>query len=136
MANPVLETIFVKPGGRKSGLGTQLAKLPEIIDIIAIHGLNGHYARIWTEKAPSGGSVNWLKDFLPEFIPEARILSYSYNSSLQCSKSHAGIDDFAEQLLEDPMSWRTSPAEKEKPVIFICHSLARLVFKHVVVSSQ
>jgi hypothetical protein len=45
--------------------------------------------------------VNWLKDFLPKKIPYARILSYGYNSSVQFSKSAAGISTFAEQLLED-----------------------------------
>jgi hypothetical protein len=101
------------------------------VDIVAIHGLNGHYQRTWSAIAPDGSQVNWLKDFLPKQIPNARIMSYGYNSAVQFSKSVAAIATFAEQLLEDLISWRTSVIEQNRPLIFICHSLGGIVFKHV-----
>ena len=103
----------------------------KVVDIVAIHGLNGHYLNTWTEKTASGEQVNWLRDFLPKQIPSARIMSYGYNSAVQFSKSVADIGTFAEQLLNDLMSWRNSPAEKLRPIIFIFHSLGGIVFKQV-----
>ena len=100
-----------------------------IVDIVAIHGLNGHYDLTWTCTTPSGKQVNWLKDFLPGQIPQCRIMSYGYNSAVQFSKSAADIGVFAEQLLFSLMAKRRSHIERERPVIFICHSLGGVVFK-------
>src|ERR1700693_3158025 len=49
------------------------------VDIIAIHGLNGHYEATWTDRTTG---ANWLKDpeFLRKDIPNARIQSFGYNS--------------------------------------------------------
>lgn len=115
------------------GMKVLVDKPPEnaqLVDIIAIHGLNGHYSKTWTAVTATG-EVNWLRDFLPEQIPNARVLAYSYNSAVQFSKSMSGIDTFAEQLLEDLMSWRVTQVEKDRPIIFICHSLGGIVFKQV-----
>lgn len=79
--------------------------------------------------------MNWLKDLLPGQIPDARIMSYGYNSAVQFSKSMEGVGTFAEQLLEDLMSWRTSAAEKQRPMVFMCHSLSGIVFKQVWIPS-
>lgn len=100
-----------------------------IIDIIAIHGLNGHYRDTWTAATGS----NWLEteDFLPAQIPNARILSYGYNSTVQFSKSEADIGVFAEQLLESVMLYRRTNVEQSRPVVFLCHSLGGIVFKKV-----
>jgi hypothetical protein len=102
-----------------------------VVDIVAIHGLNGHYIRTWTAQSDLGEQKNWLKDFLPQQIPNVRVMSYSYNSALQFSKSVADIGTFSEHLLNDLLSLRTSSVERRRPVIFICHSLGGLVFKKV-----
>lgn len=41
----------------------------------------------------------WLRDFLPDQIPNARIMSYGYNSIVAFTKSVGDIDDFARDLL-------------------------------------
>ncbi|PYI08746.1 hypothetical protein BO78DRAFT_440283 [Aspergillus sclerotiicarbonarius CBS 121057] len=49
------------------------------IDIVAIHGLDGHAFNSWqAEKSP----VMWLRDLLPEAIPKARIITYGYPAKL------------------------------------------------------
>lgn len=106
-----------------------------VVDIIAIHGLNGHYLNTWTT-SKAGVECNWLKNLLPKQIPNARIMSFGYNSSVQFSKSTAGIGSFAEELLEAIMSWRGTVIEKARPIIFICHSLGGIVFKKVVNPNQ
>jgi hypothetical protein len=101
------------------------------VDIVALHGLNGHYSDTWTTTTAEGKRVNWLKELLPDIIPNARIMSFGYNSSVQFSKSTADISNFAEGLLAELMSWRTSEKEKARPIIFVCHSLGGIVFKQV-----
>ena len=44
--------------------------------IVAVHGLDGHWEKTWSTKA----GVLWLRDLLPEVIPNARIISYGYGS--------------------------------------------------------
>ena len=107
------------------------SELAKAVDIVAIHGLNGHYLDTWTTTNAAGQKVFWLKDLLPKQLPDARIMSYGYNSALQFSKSVAGIGTFAEQLLEDLRSWRGTQAERDRPIIFICHSLGGIVVKQV-----
>ncbi|CEI63236.1 unnamed protein product [Fusarium venenatum] len=117
---------FIEKGRDESG----------IVDIVAIHGLNGHYYKTWSTSSTKGSRINWLKDMLPERIPNARIMSFGYNTNVQFSKSTAGISDFVEGLLSDLMSCRTSHQEKTRPIIFICHSLGGIVFKQALVRAR
>ncbi|KAK8011642.1 hypothetical protein PG990_010607 [Apiospora arundinis] len=98
----------------------------EAIDIVAIHGLNGHWDTTWTDEATK---KNWLRDFLPLRFPKARVMSFSYNSVVQFSKAVADIADFADQLLTGLDSVRTTIAGQGRPLFFICHSLGGIVFK-------
>jgi hypothetical protein len=68
-----------------------------ICSIVAVHGLNGDAFRTWTDKA---SDCLWLKDFLPEKFPRARISTFGYDSRLAFSGSMAGLDDFALDLLD------------------------------------
>ncbi|KAM7183626.1 hypothetical protein V8F33_013456 [Rhypophila sp. PSN 637] len=84
---------------------------PRCIGIIAIHGLNGHYLNTWTD--PKTG-FNWLKEVIPGVVATARVMSCSYNSILQFSKSTSGIRVFAQQLLECISAERTTDVEQER----------------------
>lgn len=42
----------------------------------------------------------WLRDFLPEHIPSARILTYGYDSTLLKNNSTASILEVSRNLLE------------------------------------
>ena len=44
--------------------------------IVAVHGLNGHRENTWTMNGR-----NWLRDFLPKNIPNARIYSWGYDAN-------------------------------------------------------
>lgn len=123
-----------RPDAMDYGLHTLVVKDREgidIVDIVAIHGLNGHYENTWTTKRGDGTPVNWLRDLLPKKIRNARIMSFSYNSRVQLSKSASDIYVFADQLLEQLLAARNSPREKARPIVFICHSLGGIVFKQV-----
>lgn len=103
------------------------------IDIVAVHGLLDDPFHAW-----EGGGRNWLCDegFLPHLIPSARIMTYGYNSTVALSQSIAGIDQFAETLLNLLEQERRSPNEKVRPLIFICHSLGGIVVKKVLSKSR
>ncbi|KAK0623953.1 hypothetical protein B0T14DRAFT_428347 [Immersiella caudata] len=119
------------------GLHTLVPKsdqAPECVDIVAIHGLNGHYLKTWTDKTTNERTnkktdVNWLDSILPGIVPVARVMYFSYNSMLQFSKSTADVTTFAQQLLEGLAAARESNFESQRPIIFICHSLGGLVLK-------
>lgn len=128
-----------KPAVVKHGIHVLVDKDPEgldIVDIVAIHGLNGHYVNTWTARPGEGSQVNWLQDLLPKQVPNARIMSFSYNSTVQFSKSTSDVFTFADQLLEQLYSARSEGRQETRRLVFICHSLGGIVFKQVRRSDQ
>ncbi|SCO86151.1 uncharacterized protein FRV6_10278 [Fusarium oxysporum] len=103
---------------------------PNCVDIVAIHGLNGHRDKTWIDKATR---LNWLEDkeCLQKDFPAARVLTFGYNSRTYFSRSISDVRDFSSELLAAVKAWRRSAAEQSRPLIFICHSLGGLVFKQV-----
>ena len=99
--------------------------------LVAVHGLGGHWEDTW--KADNGRL--WLRDFLPLQLHErnitARIMSYGYNATTAFSKSVADITDEAVMLLSALKSERTSDSERNRPIIFIAHSLGGIIVKKV-----
>lgn len=100
----------------------------QTIDLVAIHGLGGHYERTWTDK---NTDQNWLRDFLPDQAPKLRIMSWGYNSKVLGSSSVANVTDFAKGLLTDLKICRATKELEKRPLIFVCHSLGGVVFKRV-----
>lgn len=116
------------------GLHVLVDKSPDgqdIVDIVAIHGLNGDYADTWTATPDAGSQVNWLRDLLPNEVSNARIMSFSYNSAVQFSKSTSDVFTFADQLLEQLYNARFDGRQQSRRLVFICHSLGGIVFKQV-----
>ena len=64
--------------------------------IVAVHGLGGHAMRTWTHAATE---KLWLRDFLPLAIPNARIMTFGYDSRVVNSRSILGIMENANSLL-------------------------------------
>ncbi|KAJ6438220.1 ankyrin repeat protein [Purpureocillium lavendulum] len=119
------------PSGPVYGLHTLVARDPltaDVVDIVAVHGLNGHYEKTWTDEL---SQYNWLRDVSsgPNKSFMTRVMSFAYNSKVLHSKSTADIFDFADQLLECLLVERQTDMEKSRPIVFICHSLGGIVFK-------
>ncbi|KAF5639076.1 ankyrin repeat [Fusarium sp. NRRL 52700] len=108
---------------------------PNCVDIVAIHGLNGHRDKTWIDKATR---LNWLEDkeCLQKDFPAARILTFGYNSRTYFSRSISDVRDFSSELLAALKAWRRSAAEQSRPLVFICHSLGGLVFKQAVIHAH
>lgn len=97
--------------------------------IIAVHGLGGDPWDTWTDKSTGN---NWLKDFLPNVLPNARIMTFGYNSQIKFSNSVSTIDDFAKELLNRiRIEHQQGGTDMCRPLIFICHSLGGIVVKKV-----
>jgi hypothetical protein len=72
-----------------------------LTSIVAVHGMNvtgsdDHSENTWTENE---SNTHWLRDFLPELLPRARILAYQYNANVVFKASVAGIKEQAINLL-------------------------------------
>lgn len=103
--------------------------IPEA-DIVAVHGLNGTARKTWTDKETG---KFWLEDFLPDAVPTARIMTFGYDSALAFSNSKAGIRNFATDLLNRIRVVRSSHEAKNRPLVFITHSLGGIVVKKALI---
>ena len=95
---------------------------------MAIHGLGGDWERTWTD----GSGKLWLRDFLPFQLPNAKIMSYGYNSEEVFSKAATDIDGEAAMLLDRLDGERQEG--RTRPIIFISHSLGGIVMKKVILT--
>lgn len=73
--------------------------------IIAITGLAGHALGSW--KSPGGYNV-WLRDFLPDDLPECRILTYGYVSAVQHNIDQYNIKMYADEFLDAIHTFRNA----------------------------
>jgi triacylglycerol esterase/lipase EstA (alpha/beta hydrolase family) len=102
--------------------------------IVAVHGLNttntnNHAEAAWTSK-----DKLWLRDFLPTSLPRARILLFSYNANVAFKTSIAGVREQATDLLNQLDGKRKG--SKDRPIIFIAHSLGGIVVKRALVEAK
>ncbi|EXJ61254.1 uncharacterized protein A1O5_12046 [Cladophialophora psammophila CBS 110553] len=102
------------------------------VDIVAVHGLNGDARGTWTSKSTQ---TSWLShpDFLPKYLPRARILSWGYNANISTLKGKSTSQDrilhHAHTLVSQLNADRELEDAAERPIIFLCHSLGGIVVK-------
>ncbi|KAK3297155.1 Alpha/Beta hydrolase protein [Chaetomium fimeti] len=96
------------------------------MDIVFVHGLNGHYIHTWEES-----SVCWPRDLLPRRMENARVLSFSYDADIYNSASLGRIRDHGLNLLIHLIANRpqTGIEKFERPIVFVAHSLGGLLVK-------
>jgi hypothetical protein len=63
---------------------------------VAVHGLGGDSIETWTH--PKSNAF-WLEDFLPQQIPDARIMTFGYNAAAAFGQSTSDVIDHAKSLL-------------------------------------
>ncbi|PVF91289.1 hypothetical protein CPB86DRAFT_719725, partial [Serendipita vermifera] len=122
-----LVSSHISDGSKRNELGfKELAPGQDpVVDIVAIHGLDGHRERSWT----AANGTMWLKDLLPLDIPNARILTYGYDSDTRrfTYTSTQSIFHHAETFVADLTQVRS--ANPERPIIFLAHSLGGIILK-------
>ena len=110
--------------------------LTYVRSIIAIHGLNGHRERTWT----ASNGVNWLRDLLPNVLPNSRIMSYGYNVNVFDHGGHGvnqqSVYDHARTLISDLVLKRQLTETERRPIIFVVHSLGGIVLKAGLIHSD
>ena len=100
------------------------------VDFVAVHGMNGHPLRSFTD-AETG--CCWLRDLLPSDHPHCRVLSYGYTDLFTAVP--VSFYDIARELLSELASYDREQATK-RPRIFICHSTGGLVVKRALIEAR
>ena len=73
-----------------------------IHSVIAITGLGGHAFGSWRSHFSTEYPLDrpmWLRDFLPQRFPDARVMTYGYDSSLRESNG-ANITDYRRGFIQ------------------------------------
>ena len=78
--------------------------MTDMISIIAVQGLGANPYYTWVKKIQAGDKVEevmWLRDLLPDFVPNARIATFSYLSDWYTYRRgiKTSIRELGEQLL-------------------------------------
>ncbi|RYO56649.1 hypothetical protein AA0116_g8440 [Alternaria tenuissima] len=123
-----------------NGLGAVIFEPSEpkkaTVDIVFVHGLGGNRINTWTYAPGTPEKVFWPKDHLPQICPEARILSFGYNSAFAHFYPFYGpknipvgttIDNHSTALFQSLIGLRDRTESTDRPIIFIAHSLGGLV---------
>ncbi|KAA8574998.1 hypothetical protein EYC84_004220 [Monilinia fructicola] len=98
-------------------------KEPVALDIIAVTGLAGNAFGSWASEP----THMWLRDKLAADFPNARVMSYGFDSHLKGSHSEAVISVFSSRFRSDVEEIRRHASDR--PLVFIGHSLGGLVIK-------
>ncbi|MCJ1243623.1 hypothetical protein MMC30_000820, partial [Trapelia coarctata] len=104
------------------------------VDIVAVHGLNTTNAECHAEATWTAGDKLWLRDFLPQQLPNARILLFGYNSNVAFNTSTAGVEEQAGSLL-NKLSFKRVDTE-DRPTIFVAYSLGGIIVKKALVAAK
>ncbi|KAF8512141.1 hypothetical protein BU17DRAFT_69322 [Hysterangium stoloniferum] len=103
------------------------------VDIVAIHGLDGHREASFT--APNG--VLWLRDLLPETLPNARILTYGYDARTRgVNRSNQALYDLSVDFMAKLSSFRVYTNTDARPLIFIAHSFGGIILKRALIHAN
>jgi hypothetical protein len=132
-----------------------------LLSIVFVHGFTGSPDKTWTHQrgsavtgddgdeppnkvwnpfhsrsdaGPSTTAVFWPRDLLPKTIPDARVLTYGYDTHLRHKfigrpASKMTLYDIAKDFLVSIEAGRRD--EPSRPILFVCHSLGGLVVKEM-----
>ncbi|KAF2198403.1 hypothetical protein GQ43DRAFT_163670 [Delitschia confertaspora ATCC 74209] len=104
-----------------------------VIDIVAVHGLNGHRDKTWT----AANNVHWLRTLLPTDISNARIFCWGYDANTHGDRlSHQYLYDHAMQLVMDLCLERKRTNTTKRPILFVAHSLGGIIVKSALIHSD
>jgi hypothetical protein len=108
--------------------------------IIAVHGLNprskndrDHAWDTW-RKPPGPQGRLWLRDDLPQHLPESRIFLYEYNSTAVYGKDRDTFIGKASELLEAIRLEREDI--ESRPILFLGHSMGGLLIKQALINAH
>ncbi|KAK6613001.1 hypothetical protein H4I95_01345 [Botrytis cinerea] len=115
-----------------NGITTLYSSDDPEVDVCAVHGLNGNAFESWVA---TKNQKMWLRDILPLSKPfdKARIMTFGYSSRLRDRGNLSGITVWSQDLLRSVSSLRKTKKERERPILFVCHSMGGLVARQAMV---
>ncbi|CAI7640851.1 unnamed protein product [Penicillium bialowiezense] len=103
------------------------------VDIVAVHGLNGHRERSWT----AANGTNWLCDLLPKDMPGIRVVSWGWSlEATEKPSERTSQQSISEKLIRDLWELRSSTNTTQRPIIFIAHSAGGPIVKSALLYSK
>ncbi|KAI1126787.1 hypothetical protein F5Y10DRAFT_204916 [Nemania abortiva] len=120
-------------GTRANGIQIISDPVNAKFEIVAVHGLGAHPEYTWACDAHTQGGgppkkIHVLRDLLAESFPEARILSFAYNSDWLINAPIKTAYQIGERLLDQLVEDRRN-REQRLPIIFIGHSFGGIAIK-------
>ncbi|KAI0886271.1 uncharacterized protein GGS22DRAFT_187509 [Annulohypoxylon maeteangense] len=128
-ARPALEILYPGPtNGTNEGAE---------VDIIAVHGLGSDVDWAWTYK-DGDKLINWLQqsDMLPAKVPRSRIIVYNYESKWHADAPKTRLELCGEELVRSIHDWEFRKNNKDRPIIFIGHSLGGNVIMNALIHAD
>ncbi|KAL9136522.1 MAG: hypothetical protein Q9175_002267 [Cornicularia normoerica] len=109
-----------------------------LVDVVFVHGLNGHPYHTWTSEK---SKTFWPGQLLPPVFEEekARILVYGYDADVTSFTDGVSKDKIhvhAEHLVAELYANRRRQKATERPIVFVSHSLGGLVVKRALIYSS
>jgi hypothetical protein len=106
------------------------------VDVVFVHGLDGHWQRTWLANAsPEGKASALVEAFWPQWIASAfplfSVWSLEYEASVTGWWAGMSLGEHGEQAL----ACLTSYGIGDRPIVFVAHSLGGLVVKSLLRSS-
>jgi hypothetical protein len=98
-----------------------------VTSIIAVQGLASTYEWTWTKELGDGSAVMWLRDLLPADLPDARIMSFEYDSKWLHDPSLVKLKDCGDRLLESIIWDRKHKGSKKMCPIMVFHTCTLLL---------
>ncbi|KAJ3562731.1 hypothetical protein NPX13_g8454 [Xylaria arbuscula] len=101
--------------------------------IVAVHGLGAHPEYTWTCGAPSTSKgprkkIHLLRDLLTKSFPEARVLSFAYNSDWLVDAPVKTAEQIGKRMLDQLTKFQQNQEQRLR-IVFIGHSFGGIVIK-------
>ncbi|KAI5840345.1 hypothetical protein BZA05DRAFT_267123, partial [Tricharina praecox] len=105
------------------------------VDIVAVHGVNGHRVKTWTRQdtgtAESEPPEMWLSEVLHTSVPNARVMTYGYFADPAAGRffEELALRHDARELLRQLQKKRKDC--ENTPLVFVGHNLGGVLIKEL-----
>jgi pimeloyl-ACP methyl ester carboxylesterase len=116
------------------GLETLAEGAHDTVDIVFVHGLTGNRETTW-----SYDKTLWPRDLLAKELHNVRIFTFGYDADVIGFLNMAGsncVRDHGKSLAQDLAGRRITTDSRDRPLIFVAHSLGGLVVEQALLIAR